>query len=671
MAPKVSAVQARNDPRGSKGFALAEALGAAGPQINEISKRVEDREREAAQSYANSMTAEDLNKMVREGKLPVSKSPLFVATVQNIAGQNIRDGIERQLFSDMEQGKISFATDAELDQELRRRRDEALAGGSSFEVAGFDKGWQQLRQKALDVNTRLNDKKAVEQGIQVATERLQNTTAKVTSPDAALTQDEQVGAILTDYDLLSNPKTGGQLLRDDARKTALDGVIFSLAKSGNVSLVKALIDSKLPNNGPTMFAYLGSNRATVLLDLAQNQFDRQVRERETTLKRQADQVVTEDAVSRATEMVSMGRGPEVSSVGLPSGSTLKAEDLRATAVQKIIAADPEMTFADQILLHSRNNVENEVWKSSLRAAAINLNEITIDSNGKPVGTLSESTIKALDEFAVINQVAPAYALQLLGEEKYEKLSDIQVLRDFTAGGDPNKAAMFVNQAANNKIDPAQLGRITTNVQTVMDDLKDTPMFRDWLPNPKYFGEIFRGEMGEGEKNLVPIEGKVRRLAKLLFLSGQAESPSAAVEMIGEYIKNPAVTTQINNTIYFNKDLPKVPPEESTRQAEWFERYMVDGIGKRLKENGFPFKMGDLTLKPLEGGVGTYQVQLRAQGIPSMDGRPGYHVVTRREIEAWIESEVKLRNDQKNTAVNERIQNRNNAPQSIGDIIIAP
>jgi hypothetical protein len=42
-APRVSAVQARNDPRGSKGFALAEALGALGPELDRFQKGWEQR----------------------------------------------------------------------------------------------------------------------------------------------------------------------------------------------------------------------------------------------------------------------------------------------------------------------------------------------------------------------------------------------------------------------------------------------------------------------------------------------------------------------------------------------------------------------------------------------------------------------------------------------------
>ena len=42
-APRISAVQARFDPRGDKGFALAEALGAAGPTIEKFEKEWEQR----------------------------------------------------------------------------------------------------------------------------------------------------------------------------------------------------------------------------------------------------------------------------------------------------------------------------------------------------------------------------------------------------------------------------------------------------------------------------------------------------------------------------------------------------------------------------------------------------------------------------------------------------
>lgn len=43
-APKIAAVQARFDPRGSKGFQLAEALGAAGPAIEQLDKKIQQNQ---------------------------------------------------------------------------------------------------------------------------------------------------------------------------------------------------------------------------------------------------------------------------------------------------------------------------------------------------------------------------------------------------------------------------------------------------------------------------------------------------------------------------------------------------------------------------------------------------------------------------------------------------
>jgi hypothetical protein len=658
FAPKVSAVQARLDPGGSTGLQLAEALGAAGPSIQQFQKKMEDEQKQKAQEFASSVTVEELNRRVKDRTLLPSQSPVFVATVQNIAGQNKLAAIERDTLSKMETGELSFGTREELDEYLVGKRNEALAGASQFTTAGFDASFNQFRGKMFEVNTRLNDKKVVEQGLQVASEKLNNTLVTVTSPDFTGTDADRVSTIMKDYELL----TGTSILRDDARKTALDGILARLADSGNTALHATLLDTKLPNNGPTIRAYIGDQRAVTLQSLADRKFEQIQRERAVAVARAADEAATNAAVDQAVALVAAGDGGNVGSVALPSGKSIKSEDLAAAAVGKVVAANPEMSFADQVLIHSRSNVVNEAWKNRLVTATLNINEVNIDANGKTNGTLTESTIQALNDFSVINQISPAYAEKLVGSEKYNMLSDLQFLRDVGFGGDANKAASVINSVRNNRIDPANWGRIQAQVDTTMEKLTNPSIF-----SARGFSELIRWELGESEKNLLPIRNKVRKLTELLLASGQVNTPDDAEALVSSYLTNPAVTSQINNTLYLNKDLPQVPTEESGNQAKWVKAYMEDVIGARLKAAGYPFKMKDLTLMPLEGGTGVFQVNLRAQGIANPDGR-GFYRVTRTEMENWIKSEYEVRKLNIRNAASMTQEERFNAPTDLGDIM---
>ena len=60
--PRAQAVTARLDPRADRAFQLAEQLGAAGPQIERLNQQAIEMTRRDAESFANSMTVDELRK---------------------------------------------------------------------------------------------------------------------------------------------------------------------------------------------------------------------------------------------------------------------------------------------------------------------------------------------------------------------------------------------------------------------------------------------------------------------------------------------------------------------------------------------------------------------------------------------------------------------------------
>lgn len=663
-APKVQAVAARLDPRGSKGFALAEALGALEknlPALEKMREKMEAEEKEKAQAWAQSMTVEDLNKAIKDGKMLPSQSPVFAATVQNIAGQNNKESLERDVISKMERGELVFNTPQELDTFLTEERNRLLEGKSKYEIAGFDKTWGQFRNKIIDANTKLNDKRANEQAVQIGADHLSNTLAKVTAPDFkvdgkdTVTDQDRVATLMKEYGLLRQ----GSVLRDESAKGAWTGMLTELARSGNKTLLKQILDTNLPNNGPKVRFFIGDGTgvaASTLENIATSEFDQLQRKNQQATMDRLVEVETARASEQADALVAGNRGGEISAVTLSNGKTIKAEDLAAGAIQRRIAASPNMSLAEQVTLYTRNGVKNPGWERELKTAVNNIGEVNIDANGKPVGELLPATVEALDRFAVIRQVSEQYAESLVGEENYKILRRVQALRDLGTGGDSNQAASLVNQITKRQLPKETWGRITDQVNTAFDEMANPGVF-----TKRFWGEVFRGEWGNGEKNLIPIRGHIKEIAETYLAAGVANSGEQAVQMAADYLSNPAVMTQINNTLYLNKDLPRVPPGEEGKTAEWTKGFMEQVIGERLKARGLPFSMSDLTLIPQEGGQGTFLVALRAQPIAN-EGNRGFMTVTRREMENWIKSEIAVRQQRQSNKANESIRSNIQQPE---------
>lgn len=661
-------------------MALARALGALDTgAINATMRRFQDaqdnKERQAAESYANSLTLEDLGKKIRNKEILPSQSPVFAAALQHIYAENSQKQIERDIVSGIATGELKFANPEELDQYLVSRRNDFLAGQSEYVVAGFDKGWNALRERAQGVNLQVTDKEAQARGIQEATDNLSNTLLEVTAPDFTGSVDDAANALIRRYEFLAS---GTQLLRDDSRKAALQGLMVRIAASGRRDLAEAVLSKKLPNNGPTVGAFLG-DKAVSILNAAEVQYDKSQRQytdeglapfyRQSAMgeldekafeafRKSHEKYVssaTYESILRANEaaklrilkeqerhgnvmeaqrimseagqmadaLVADGRGYAISDVRVPTPDggtkTIKADDIKMVAVQKRIAADPDMSTTDQIRLYAQTDLENPQWAKSIRAASGNLSEVGIDAKGKPVGELLPATIEALDQFAVINQTNPQYARKLAGDDAaYNRLFNIQALRE-SGVPEVSLAASLVNQADNNV--GKNIESINAQVLQATQSLMDPSVF-----SGRFWGELFAGEWGEGTKNVRPLRLAIQSLAKSYMAANVVTSGDAAVELALKYYSNPAVTTQINNAVYLNKDLPRVP--EGQTQREWMQRFFDEKVAADLKAQGIDYDSDDVNLLPMVGGEPRFMLQLNGTTMGVQ--------YTRKAIEQWIE-----------------------------------
>jgi hypothetical protein len=695
-APNIQTVQTRQaDPNASRAFQLAAALGAPSVQqgLEALGQKVRanaDKKDDAAgTAWANSQTVEQLGKAIQDKKLLPSQSPLFVAAASNTYGQNALNELANTTISRMNRGELTFNDQASLEKYLVEERNRLLAGRDEYTVAGFDKGWNRVRESILDANNKVLDRNFVEKAAQSASEAFR--TVYDTAKREKTSNDDLVKQGLEKYELLKSTKV---LLNPQVQKEALKGFALTLAADGNQEALNKLLDSKLPNNGPSVRSFLGDQDSLIIQKNAEGMSDKRMREeadnwmagprkqasvgelneeqfrkdaakyekivgsatvqsiidqnkaviagKARELTRLDEELIksreNDLAVQQAQNAIAAGR--PVQDVTMPSGRVYKAQDSGAAAMDRFIRDNPALSPQEVIRRYAQGGVKNPQWERNVTVALNNIGEVNIDATGKPIGQLLPATMEALDTFAIVRQVSEAYARDVAGSERnYETLTHIQALRE-NGVGDPNLAAALVNQKNRRNIAPSTWGSIQKSVASEVEQVTNPGMFTG-----RFWGEVFRGEFGNGDRNLLVVKDSVKRLAETYLSAGVAGDAKQAVEKAAQYFADPRVSTQINNTIYLNKDLPDLP--QGMDRTKWFGKAMDGVVGAKLKGMGVKYNSDDLVLIPQDGGNAPYMVSLR--GIPTG------MFVTKQELKTWIMTE----SDKEDTAL---VESQNRAKQ---------
>ena len=322
-------------------------------------------------------------------------------------------------------------------------------------------------------------------------------------------------------------------------------------------------------------------------------------------------------------------------------------------MEKQIAANPNMGFDEQVRLYKNNGIvkggQYDQWKKEFNTAVFNIGEITIDADGKPKGTLLDGTGQAIEKFSVVRQVSEQYAKEMVGEENYKILNKIQALRE---AGIPElaQAAGVVNQINRRQYDPKTWGNIQKDVTSAIEDIKNPGIFTG-----RFWGELFRGEFGEGDKNIIPIEGNICELAESYIQARIAPDAKTAVKLASDYMSKNVV--QVNNTMYMRSDLPKVPAGED--DIKWFEKYQKEVLLPRLNKMGIDPSISNLTLIPQKGGQPMYVVSNKSIPLPREDGI-GILMVSQSEIENWVKGQINIRNNEATDSANKKLETKQNA-----------
>lgn len=699
-APNIQTEQARNDPGASKAYQLAAALGSPSVQqgIAQITQRVNESEQDKARAYANSITVDELGTQIKEGKILPSQSPIYAATVQHIFGENALAKFERDTLSKIDRGELQFKDQASLDAYLKEQRNTLLEGQSSYTVAGFDKKWNHFSQNLSAANTKMIDGRFVQHGTQEA----QDNLTSVLEANKAKTPEEQATAVVERYQFL---RKTGPLQKPEVGREALTNLLASAAAAGNTALVEQLSKTKL-DDGVTIGAVVGAKQIAGIQQHAQAQDDRiqrqsvdveirpfveAARKGELTGKAAEDwqalikkrerylttstieavnnsQMAAEHRAAQAAEKgkilalaeqsqaaanqaigaaVAGGNFAFLPGLKVVNPTTGAVEDLGEK--QKKIAADvinqqvqaTNMPLDKQMQIWSTNGLQNPEWEKQIQAGVSNVASVGWTYDGKNVGQLNPQGQAAIERYVELAAVNPGEAEKYAGSKDNQRLlSDIKFMME--KGGMPNvnDAAAFVNQSHRRGIEQGDAGIKREQVKAAVDDII-SPSFYSGTAN--WVSTLFGGNESV---NLTAIGADVRRRAELLVQSGQVSDPKAAVQATVEYFANPAITTKINNTLYFNKDLPTVPQGEST--SDWMEKFIKENPGKTAtsqKMDGSRVRLEPNTAGGFTAWIG---------GVPLTDEKGAVQTYTKKQVGDWIgttyEADRKEAVFQKNSAL---------------------
>lgn len=673
-SPNIATEQARFDPRGSSAFRLAEALGAAGPEIDRVSARVQDSEREAARTYANSMTVDELGKKIKSGEMLPSQSPVFAATLHHIYGENTLAHLERDTLSKLQTGQLKFNTQEELDQYLTEARNGTLQGQNKFAIAGFDKGFDQFKTALSTTNARITNEQFMQRGVQEGEDNLHSVLTQVTSPTFQGTKVDAAAAITGRYQLLR--KTA--LLRDDQAKEALGGLLASVAQSGDQDLMNELLKQKL-DNGISVQALLGSTKAASLQQHTLIQDDKNQRQRvdvelrpfvewadkgelEGKNRKQFDSWINKNerwlttatihsitnsnlhAQERAKRELLQNQmlAAAQTSVANAQQSTMAAIEGGNYAFlpqQKVMTPNGEATdfkqkefaqeylmkrgaalpFDKQVQLWETNGLPNPEWEKVVQAGVSNVASVGWTYDGKNVGQLNHQGQAAIQKYLQIAAVSPAAADKLAGKDA-DLMSDIKFMIDRGGTPDLSQAAAFVNQAHRSGITKSDFDSMKSKVKSAVDDV----VFPHFWSRPV---DWVKGFFGNDQTNLIAVQHDIRRRAELLVQSGQVKDPETAVKATVEHLASPAITTKVNGTLYYNKDLPTAPKGEDP--SKWFGRFIDEVPGKLATDRKMDHK--DVRLEVNQAGGFTAWVA----GVPLTDAKGNVVTYTKQQVSEWI------------------------------------
>lgn len=213
------------DPRSNKAFALAEALGVAQPKIETAYNASVKKAEEDAVAYAGSLSAEELGNKIKNGEMPNFKSPVFIAQVKRIHGENQVSSVATRVSEDIKNGNVLFNSDAELDQYINAEREKVLSGADRFMVAGFDSKLNDFKNQIRKQNTSLLSKRTADEAEAVVFQNFKEIY-EYSKNDETVTAEDRIALMNSRYaayrrdGILPTPEKQREMLVNIARVAA-------------------------------------------------------------------------------------------------------------------------------------------------------------------------------------------------------------------------------------------------------------------------------------------------------------------------------------------------------------------------------------------------------------------------------------------------------------------
>lgn len=525
-SPNVQAVQARYDPRGNSAYQLAEALGVAMPAVQDAYKQYASREEEAARRYANSVTVDELNKQVKDGKILESQSPVYVATLRHIYGENGQRKLQEDTLSQLQTGQLKFNTNEELDKYLTDKRNEFLAGQDKYTVAGFDKSWNRFRDEVMATNSKVMNDNFTRSGYEQASEAMNGVIKDVTSPLFQGTPQDAAQALVSKYRSL----VGVSLFKDEKRKEALLQASQNLAMNGNKEVLQEFLKADL-DNGIKVGSVIGNDRIAALEYQADTRMDKKRREAwridsepfiglahqgELTGKdrekftqlyqankdiispesfysildhsdavaarkaKEAEQARIAFEIERSNQAAQLAVEQKVESglffggAGKPITVVNKKGELdnfdqKAAALDYLQRNPKNLDFKGLVAAYGVNGLENPDWKKIIATGASNLATVGWKYDGKNMGELSPQGEAAVRMFLDLNAIDPTSAQKHAGDN-YLMLKKIALLTEKSQNMTIQQAASLVNQAEHSGIPEEEAKKKVSQVKGAGADI---------------------------------------------------------------------------------------------------------------------------------------------------------------------------------------------------------
>jgi len=384
------------------------------------------------------------------------------------------------------------------------------------------------------------------------------------------------------------------LTTPNQRAAALNSTLTAITKMGRTDLLEGFLKEKL-DAGQTIEDVVGSGVAAQYRAQAESMMAKKLKEEgqarlasEAEQKRASVVAAVDLSVSTGTFARNKDAIANTEIVNPSSGLSekigeKKAGEMADDVIRRQVQSE-NLPMDKQVRLWATNDRLNPDWSNKIQA--FNLASLGWESKDKKVGTLNPQSKEAIATYLDIAKTSQEQADAYAGKDNAKTFRRIQnAMRN--GSPDVDAAASLIYEGNNSGISTDDYSVKKNQADKIVDSIVN-PHF--WSPSYRWASGLWGGNK---DVNLTQIKSDAMEMVGDLVRSGKVE-PEKAVEQVMTYLADPAVTSVINNTIYYNKDLPSVP--EGQNRGEWMTKFIKQ---KAARDYG-----GDAPSKPFFEGVKT-------------------------------------------------------------------